>query len=52
VVRSVGYDNFVSIEHEDPYMSVDEGLDKAVANLRQVLMFQPAARPKAVDLDE
>jgi hypothetical protein len=33
-------------------MSVEEGLDKAVANLRQVLMFRPAAKPKAFDLDE
>jgi sugar phosphate isomerase/epimerase len=51
-MRSIGYDDIVSIEHEDSYMSVEEGLDKAVANLRQVLMFQPASKPKAFDLDE
>jgi sugar phosphate isomerase/epimerase len=50
-MRSVGYDGIVSIEHEDGYMSVDEGLDKAVANLKQVLMFQPAASVKAFDID-
>jgi hypothetical protein len=32
-------------------MSVEEGLDKAVANLKQVLMFQPAASVKAFDID-
>jgi sugar phosphate isomerase/epimerase len=52
VMRSIGYDDFVSIEHEDSYMSVEEGLDKALANLRQVLMFQSASKPKAFDLDE
>ena len=51
-MRSVGYDEFVSIEHEDSYMSVEEGLDKAVANLRQVLLVQPASKPKAFDIDE
>jgi sugar phosphate isomerase/epimerase len=51
-MRSVGYDEFVSIEHEDSYMSVEEGLDKAVANLRQVLLVQPGSKPKAFDLDE
>ena len=52
VMRSIGYDGIVSIEHEDSYMSVDEGLDKAVANLRQVLIFQPPSKPKAFDLDQ
>ncbi len=52
VMRSVGYDGIVSIEHEDSYMSVEEGLDKAIHNLRQVLMFDPASKPKAFDLDE
>lgn len=51
-LRSVGYDEFVSIEHEDSYMSVEEGLDKAVANLKQVMLFHPASKPKAFDLDE
>ena len=52
VLRSVGYDDIVSIEHEDSYMSVEEGLDKAIANLRQVMLFDPSAKPKAFDLDE
>jgi sugar phosphate isomerase/epimerase len=51
-LRSVGYDGVVSIEHEDSYMSVNEGLRKAVANLAQVMIFEPAAAPKAFDLDE
>ncbi len=51
-LRSVGYDEFVSIEHEDSFMSVEEGLDKAVVNLKQVMLFQPASKPKAFDLDE
>jgi sugar phosphate isomerase/epimerase len=51
-LRSVGYDDVVSIEHEDSYMSVEEGLDKAVANLKQVLIFQPASSPKAFAIDK
>ena len=52
VMRSVGYDDIVSIEHEDSYMSVEEGLEKAVHNLKQVMMFEPASKPKAFDLDQ
>lgn len=52
VLRSIGYDEIISIEHEDSYMSVEEGLDKAVANLKQVLMFLPASSPKAFAIDE
>jgi sugar phosphate isomerase/epimerase len=52
VLRSTGYDEIISIEHEDSYMSVEEGLDKAVSNLKQVMMFQPAATPKAFAIDE
>jgi sugar phosphate isomerase/epimerase len=51
-LRSVGYDGVVSIEHEDAYMSVEEGLDKAVANLRQVMIFEPAAAVKAFAIDQ
>lgn len=36
-LRLVGYDYVVSIEHEDPLLSVEEGFQKAVANLKQVL---------------
>jgi len=49
-LRASGYDGIVSIEHEDGYMSVEEGLDKAVANLKQVLIFDKAATPKAFDI--
>jgi sugar phosphate isomerase/epimerase len=49
-LRASGYDGTVSIEHEDGYMSVAEGLDKAVANLRQVMIFEEAAKPKAFDI--
>lgn len=52
VLRSVGYDEIISIEHEDSYMSVEEGLEKAVANLEQVLLFQPGASPKAFAIDD
>lgn len=40
-LRLVGYDYVVSIEHEDGLMSVDEGFNKAVANLQQVLIKEP-----------
>jgi sugar phosphate isomerase/epimerase len=51
-LRASGYDGVVSIEHEDSYMSVQEGLDKAIANIQQVMMVQPGAVPKAFLLDE
>ncbi len=51
-MRASGYDGVISIEHEDSYMSVGEGLDKAVNNLKQVIIFEPASAPKAFDLDK
>ncbi len=51
-MRASGYDGVISIEHEDSYMSVEEGLEKAVNNLKQVVIFQPASAPKAFDLDK
>jgi sugar phosphate isomerase/epimerase len=39
-LRLVGYDGAVSIEHEDSLMSNMEGLSKAVALLKQALIFQ------------
>jgi sugar phosphate isomerase/epimerase len=36
-LATVGYDGVLSIEHEDPLMSIDEGLAKAVRLLRQEL---------------
>ena len=42
LLRVIGYDGTVSIEHEDSLMSVDEGFQKAVAFLKNVLTFQGA----------
>lgn len=50
-LRASGYDGVVSIEHEDSYMSVEEGLNKAVDNLKQVVLFEPATAPKAFEID-
>jgi sugar phosphate isomerase/epimerase len=38
MLRIKGYDDVLSIEHEDSTMSVQEGLEKAVAYLRSVLI--------------
>ena len=43
MLRLVGYDGVLSIEHEDALASVDEGIEKAVALLRGVLLREPAA---------
>ena len=37
ILRTVGYDYVVSIEHEDGLLSIDEGLSKAVAFLNGIL---------------
>jgi sugar phosphate isomerase/epimerase len=43
-LRMYGYDNVLSIEHEDSLMSPDEGLSKAAALLSQVIIKEkPAA---------
>lgn len=34
-----GYDDVLSIEHEDSLMSPREGLEKAIAFLRGILMY-------------
>ena len=39
-LRLAGYDGVLSIEHEDSLMSVDEGFGKAVAFLKDVLLYQ------------
>lgn len=39
-LRMVGYDGPISIEHEDSLMSIDEGLMKAIAMLKDVMMFE------------
>jgi len=38
-LAAIGYDRSISIEHEDSLMSVNEGLEKAVSFLHQVLIF-------------
>ena len=40
MLKAVGYDGAVSIEHEDGLMSIDEGLSKAVEFLKQVIVFE------------
>lgn len=42
MLRAKGYDGVVSIEHEDSYMSVQEGFEKAVSYLRGVLIKEKA----------
>src|SRR5690625_3799798 len=42
-LRTYGYDFVVSIEHEDPIMSIDEGFSQAVKNLKQVNIVEPPA---------
>lgn len=42
MLRAKGYDGVISIEHEDSYMSVQEGFEKAVAYLRGVMIKEPA----------
>jgi len=51
-LRAAGYDGVISIEHEDGYMSTEEGLNKAVANLNQTVITEPAASVKAFDIDD
>lgn len=41
MLRLCGYDRVMSIEHEDSLMSVDEGLEKAVAFLKEAIMTSP-----------
>ncbi len=40
-LRMVGYDGVLSIEHEDSLMSPNEGLEKAMSFLKQVVISQP-----------
>lgn len=42
-LRSAGYDGAISIEHEDAYMSTREGLEKAIAFLKDVLIKEQPA---------
>jgi len=40
MLRTVGYDGVLSIEHEDSLMSVNEGFQKAVAFLKGILLTE------------
>ena len=42
-LRMTGYDGVISIEHEDSLMSTNEGLMKAVAFLKDAMMFEEKA---------
>ena len=42
MLKLVGYDDVISIEHEDSLMSPTEGLQKAIALLKEVLIFEQA----------
>jgi sugar phosphate isomerase/epimerase len=44
-LRLAGYDHVVSIEHEDALLSVDEGLEAAVALLADIVLTEPPAEP-------
>ena len=44
-LRRFGYDDVLSIEHEDALMSAEEGLEKAVVFLSGVLIAEPAGKP-------
>lgn len=44
MLRRQGYDGTLSIEHEDSYLSLQEGLGKAAAYLRGVLPREPAGQ--------
>ena len=39
-LRLVGYDYVLSIEHEDSLMTPNEGLQKAIAFLKEVMVFE------------
>ena len=41
-LKVTGYDGAISIEHEDALMSPTEGLEKAIAFLKETLIFENA----------
>jgi sugar phosphate isomerase/epimerase len=45
MLRRYGYDGVLSIEHEDPLMSVGEGFERAVAYLQSVSIEEKAGQP-------
>lgn len=45
MLRRYGYDHVLSIEHEDAYMSVEEGLLRAIAFLNDAIIIEQPAKP-------
>ncbi|MCH8823025.1 MAG: sugar phosphate isomerase/epimerase [Planctomycetes bacterium] len=45
MLKRYGYDHVLSIEHEDPLMSLEEGLEKAVAYLGSVIIEESPGKP-------
>jgi sugar phosphate isomerase/epimerase len=45
MLKRYGYDGVLSIEHEDALMSVNEGFEKAVAYLSDIIIEQQAGKP-------
>ncbi len=43
-LRAVGYDYVLSIEHEDSYLSIDEGLRRGIQTLRSILITEPTGQ--------
>ncbi|MEX2104358.1 MAG: sugar phosphate isomerase/epimerase, partial [Bacilli bacterium] len=43
-LRLVGYDHVISIEHEDGLMSRDEGFEKAIRALQDMILEQPMTK--------
>ena len=40
----IGYDGVLSIEHEDPLISTEEGLQKAIEFLKPIIISQEVGR--------
>ena len=47
----IGYDYVVSIEHEDTYMTQEEGLNKAIEFLKNVIIFEKAGALSWANVD-
>jgi sugar phosphate isomerase/epimerase len=45
MLRRYGYDGVLSIEHEDPLMSIEEGFVKAVGYLSEVIIEEKPGKP-------
>ncbi|HMN30064.1 MAG TPA: sugar phosphate isomerase/epimerase [Caldilineaceae bacterium] len=43
-LRMIGYDDVLSIEHEDPLIDPEEGFEQAVATLQRVLIRKPPTK--------